>query len=293
MNELNSIKVSIGDASVIVNRSNASFHKKLWDYEVKVFSQWGEDGILSFICDTLEISKPKILEIGAGEFNECNSKYLVYSRNSSAVLVDSNSNLIRNIKKSDLEWKTHLKGLNHWVTPKNINQIRDQAHDYMRGIDILSIDLDGNDFWILNELNLDTIRVLIVEYNPIFGSRHSVSIPRNDEFNRSNFHYSNLFWGASILAYVNLLSEKGFKLIGTNRVGCNAFFIDSSLSDKFQALNSFKLEDLVDWRIRESRDHLGRKTFLDIDKMKKSIENLEVQNTLNGELVPLLSIFED
>ena len=71
--ETRALKYSLGQNSIIGSRANSSNFKNLWDAEVKVFSQWGEDGILDFLCEALGISKPKMLEVGAGNFRECNS----------------------------------------------------------------------------------------------------------------------------------------------------------------------------------------------------------------------------
>jgi hypothetical protein len=73
--------------------------KRLSDAEFKVFSQWGEDGILNYIFNVLDFAKPKIMEIGAANFQECNSRFAAESRNSSVYAVDMNPALVDEVKK--------------------------------------------------------------------------------------------------------------------------------------------------------------------------------------------------
>ena len=95
----------------------------LWDFEFKVWSQWGEDGILNHICNVLDLPKPNCIEIGAGNFKECNTRFLADYRNSKVYLVDINTDLASNTAAIDLNWKTHLKIDNTLVTKANINKI--------------------------------------------------------------------------------------------------------------------------------------------------------------------------
>ena len=103
-----SLKLMIGQSAVLSSRASSSKFTNLWDAEVKVFSQWGEDGILDFICETLKISKPKFVEIGAGNFHECNSRFLAESRNASVVAIDARTDLVTEVKKMTVFWKTHI-----------------------------------------------------------------------------------------------------------------------------------------------------------------------------------------
>lgn len=106
----------ISQATIIASRSNSSNFQDLWDSEVSVYSQWGEDGILDYCCEQLNIVKPKILEIGAGKFQECNSRFLAENRNASVFAVDGRGDLEASINLSSLKWKTHLFAMQAWVT---------------------------------------------------------------------------------------------------------------------------------------------------------------------------------
>ncbi len=274
----------VGQAQMLSARAGRHTYVDLWDAEVQVMSQWGEDGILDYLCDIAGVTKPRILEIGAGNFSECNSKFLVSNRNASAYLVDINEELTENVNKSSLKWKTHLFSDISWVTPSNVEEICRRAESALGGdIDVLSLDLDGNDYWVLKEIPLSTFRVIVLEYNPLFGHKFAVAVPRDDLFSRTQKHYSNLYWGASIKAYVDHLSENNFVFVGTNRAMNNAFFLHKTTSVNFPLKLPSDLSKYVDWRVRESRDFTGAKSFLSKEESLLLISSLRVDNLETGE----------
>jgi hypothetical protein len=260
--EIGNLKFLLGQSAIISSRAAADSFKDLWDAEVKVYSQWGEDGILDYICGAIGVSKPNVIEIGAGNFIECNSRFLAESRNANIIAVDGRNDLKENIETSSVFWKSQIIPLVDWVTPDKINSIILLGEEKFGKIDIFSIDLDGNDYWIIKEANLTKIDVIVLEYNPIFGAIKEVSVPRDDEFDRYRKHFTGLYYGASLRAYIKLLFNKDFIFIGTNRVGNNAFFVKNNLLHNFKIAIPSDLDKYVDWRIRESREESGRLSYL-------------------------------
>jgi hypothetical protein len=256
--------------------------ENLWDAEVKVFSQWGEDGILDYLCESLNLSKPKVLEVGAGNFHECNSRFLAENRNASVFAVDGRDDLISSIDQSYLKWKNHIFAMQEWISPLNVNNIISTARKLMLGIDIFSLDLDGNDYWILEAANLDHVSIVVVEYNPLFGSKLAVSVPRDDEFDRKTKHYSFLYYGASLPAFVHILSQKGFVFVGSNRVGSNGFFVRKELIAKIKLILPTELSQHTDWRIRESRNRLGELAYLSNNDRLNQILGMPLINVKDG-----------
>jgi hypothetical protein len=284
---ITSLKLMIGQSAILSSRTGSNKFTNLWDAEVKVFSQWGEDGILDFICETLKISKPKVVEIGAGNFNECNSRFLAESRNASVVAIDARTDLVAEVKKMAVFWKTHIFPMCEMVTPININELLAIARDKMAGIDILSLDIDGNDYWVLDAANLDKISVLVVEYNSLFGNLAEVSVPRDDLFNRKEKHFSCLYYGASLPAFIYSLSLKGFTFLGSNRACNNAFFVKNEKIKEFSIEIPSNLELFVDSRVREGRDISGSLSFLSGNDRLKAIETMPVvyvKNNIQGIL---------
>jgi hypothetical protein len=275
----------LGQSSLLASRAASPHFKNLWDAEVKVYSQWGEDGILDFLVSKLGISKPKVLEVGAGNFNECNSRFLAENLNASVVAIDGRKDLLKSIDTSELKWKSHILGIETWVTPENINALITQGSQFMQGIDVFSLDLDGNDYWIIEKAELSNIKVVVVEYNPLFGRKFEVTVPRDDAFDRTVKHESWLYYGASLLAFVGVLKRKGFTFVGTNRVGNNAFFIASDNA----SLIPFKPDPTesvyYDWRIRESRGPSGELSFLSGSARQSVMGNLQLVDLVKNELV--------
>lgn len=283
--EISNLKFLLGQSSILSSRALSQNFNFLWDAEVKVYSQWGEDGILDYICETVGTSKPNVVEIGAGNFIECNSRFLAEFRGANVLLVDTRKDLTITAKNSSIYWKSQIIPHVEWVTPNNINDIIAIGKKEFGKIDILSIDLDGNDYWVLESANLLDIDVLVVEYNAIFGSVLAVSIPRNDKFDRFSAHFSGLYYGASLRAFVNLLESKEYIFLGTNRVGNNAFFIKHNLREKFKIAVPVDLENFVDWRVRDSRDKDGRLSYLNKNDRINIIGDLPLLEVPTGKLI--------
>ena len=101
-----------------------------------------------------------------------------------------------------------------------------------------------------------------MEYNSLFGAKHSVTVPYKSDFDRSKEHFSYQFYGASISAYLGLLTEKGYSFLGTNRANTNAFFVKSSEVGRFPHIRIREKKEYVSANVRESRNEEGALTFL-------------------------------
>jgi hypothetical protein len=277
-NSIDDFKVRIGQAEIAAKKSYHQNFVHLWDAEVKVFSQWGEDGIIEYLCDVIELTKPKMIEFGAGNFTECNSRFLTYNRGASAVLVDGRRDLVKSARRQEIYWKSTIIPITEWIRPSNVNKLIEIAKKELGGVDIISFDLDGNDYWIMKESDLSGAKVIIVEYNPLFGWKFPVSVKENSNFDRTKAHYSWLFYGASILAFVELLASKGFIFVGSNRVGNNAFFLNKNKVANFPLELPKDLEKYVDWRVRESRDKNQHLDYKSIKEAQESIFDMELIN---------------
>ena len=180
--------------------------------------------------------------------------------------------------------------INSWITPITIKDIQKKAVEFLERIDILSIDIDGNDFWVLSEFDFAETTIVVVEYNPIFGTSIPVTIPREDNFSREQAHFSNLYYGVSLAAWVSLLQKRGFVLAGTNLVGSNAFFIRAKLIEKLHFVPSVDLNSYVNWGVRESRSRDGKLSFLSGAKRKDAIAHLNLVNVESGESLTVGSL---
>lgn len=270
----------IGESALNSAKSARGTYKYLWDSEVKVFSQWGEDGILDYLFDISGISKPKIIEFGVGNFDECNSRFAAEHRNASVYAIDMRTDLKSNISRLDLNWKNEIFAFEDFITPESAKKHFEDAIELFGKIDLLSIDIDGNDYWILESLDLSKVDILVCEYNPIYGSKAAVTILRKDDFDRSKEHPSWLHYGMSLMAAINVMERNGLVFVGSNRVGNNAFFVNKMISMKldFKLPNKQKLDHFVDWRIRESRNLSGELNYLFGEEKLKAISKCKVLN---------------
>ncbi len=270
-----------------------SKNKRLCDLGFKVYSQWEEDGMLLFLASSLSINKPRILEIGAGNFLESNSRFLCEYRNAAAYLVDTRDDLWAGVIQSDLQWKTHIRCDSTWITSENALLIQDSAKSFLGHIDILSLDIDGQDYWVLEKLNLSAIQVIVCEYNPLFGPKVLVTVPEIPTFTRSK-GTKNLFWGASLNAFISFLDKRGFVFAGSNIVGNNAFFVRKDLGPRIEIVWP-GLDDLssqVDYLIRESIDINNDLDLLESSKSLELILKEKVVDLTTGRIVELSTILE-
>lgn len=244
--------------------------KDLSEVEFKVFSQWGEDGIIDWIVNKFD-KLPKIfLEIGTENYKESNTRFLLMNKNWNGFLIEAEKKNVKDIKSQQIYWKYNLKVENSFITKENINKIIKKLK-VPKKIGLLSLDIDSNDYWILKQLNILDPYIIICEFNSLFGLKKSVTVPYKKNFVRTNEHYSNLYYGASIKAFTDLMIRKKYFLLGTNSAGNNAFFIKKNFFGKF---NKFIIKKKIfRAKFRESRNKKGKLDFLDKKKSLETIKN--------------------
>jgi len=274
-------KLAIG--KLLLKRNKLKKIEKIEDIEFKIFSQFGDDGIIQFLIDKLEIDYEyqNFIEFGVEDYSEANTKFLLLNNNWSGLILDSSNENIENIKKKIFFWKFELEAIKSFITKENINSVITNSNINRKKIGILSIDIDGNDYWVWKEINVIDPLIVIVEYNSTFGFEKKISIPYKQDFERSKAHHSNLYWGASIEALKFLAKQKGYKFLTTNSAGNNAYFIKENIFDKIK-LDLKK--NTYQSKFRESRDESGKKTFINYDQRLSIIGHLEVEDVETNKL---------
>ena len=244
--------------------------KDLSAVEFQVYSQWGEDGIIDWLVSKFPKIPKNFLEIGTQDYKESNTRFLLINRNWDGFLIEADKTAVKDIKSQRVFWKHRLKVKNEFITKNNINEII-KKFNVPKKLGLLSLDIDGVDYWVLNELSVLDPSIIICEYNSLFGKKKSVTVPYKNNYSRSEEHYSNLYYGASIKAFINLMKTKNYFLIGTNSAGNNAFFIKRNHWNK---ANKLIIEKKVfDAKFRESRNVKGNLTFLNKKKSLELIKN--------------------
>ena len=244
--------------------------KDLSEVEFQVYSQWGEDGIIDWLINKFpEISK-SFLEIGTENYKESNTRFLLSNNNWNGFLIEADKAAVKDIKSQRIFWKHNLRVENEFITKDNINEIVKKIN-VPKKLGLLSLDIDGVDYWILNNLSFLKPSIVVCEYNSLFGQKKSVTVPYKKNFIRSEEHYSNLYYGASIKAFIDMMKKKNYFLIGTNSAGNNAFFIEKKLWNKARKLIIEKKVFVS--KFRESRNAKGKLNFLDKKKCLEVIKN--------------------
>lgn len=258
--------------------------RSLADVEFRVFSQWGEDGIIQYLLSRIEIPNPVFVEFGVENYKESNTRFLLMNNNWIGLVIDSGDDHINFIRRDELSWRYSLRAVRAFITAENINELISGA-GIGGDIGLLSIDITGNDYWIWKAIQVISPRIVICEYNSVFGKDMPVTVPYDPSFYLTTAHYSNLYFGASLPALCHLAEEKGYIFVGTNSVGSNAFFVRKDVAGTLPALTAES--GYVEDRIRGSRDAKGKLTFLSGSARLNVIAHLPVVNVSTNATIRL------
>lgn len=252
--------------------------------EFSAFSQWGDDGIIQYLIHQLPITESTFVEFGVGNYLEANTRFLLLNNNWKGLIFDGSEANMEFVKNDSISWKYDLTAIPLFVTKNNINQAIASA-GFSGELGILHIDIDGNDYWIWECLEVVQPQIVIMEYNSMFGNKAAISVPYDDQFYVTNAHYSNLFFGASLKAMCLLADKKGYSLVGSNTNGNNAYFVRN---DKMGNLKAVSAENgYVASRFRQNRNESGELTYKpDAEAIWKAKDKLVV-NVSTGEQAPL------
>ena len=201
--------------------------------ECRCYSQNTEDGILLHILSTIGVDTEErvAVELGSGVGWESNTASLCLFLGFRCLLVDGNP---ANGEAARVFFDAAAPRMRHaprletaWINAENVNDLVRSAMGSSATLDVLSIDLDGVDWWVWRALD-DAVarpRVVVVEIQELWGADIAATRPYDPAFVHSGFHTM----GASLAAYVRLGRAKGYRLVGCIREGFNAFFVRNDL----------------------------------------------------------------
>ena len=197
----------------------------------RVFSQFEEDGLLLYIFSVLSMSHKTFIEIGSDDGVNSNSANLYFNFGWHGLFIDGNSNAIKRgekfYNKYPHPWYYKPKFICSKVTRENINQLINSA-DMTGEIGLLSIDIDGNDYWIWDAIDTIQPQVVIIETHVEFGL-NDIVVPYNPNYFYPGKHA--IYHGASPVAMNNLAKRKGYRLVAANQLGFNFIFVKNGLAD--------------------------------------------------------------
>jgi hypothetical protein len=213
----------------------------LRDHELSIYSQEGVDGLLLRIFSKIGVARRRFVEIGCGDGRECNTANLSLNLGWSGLLIDSDELRLASARRFYARMLQHksadVRIIDSHLTRENVNQVVASAGQSGE-IDLLSIDVDGNDYWIWKALTAVEPRVVVAEYNASFGPEQAVTVPYDPSFDCSRAHPSRFYHGASLAALAKLGAEKGYALVAVESQGVNAIFVRQELAEgAFPALD--------------------------------------------------------
>ncbi len=229
---------------------------KFEDVEFRAYSQFGEDGILLYILSVIGTTNKRCVEMcgGGGIDNTAN---LIINHGWNGLFFDGNERKIRKGQQfynrclDTVAWPPKM--VHTWVSAENVNELLER-HGYIGEVDLLSLDMDGIDYWVWKAIESINPRVVVLEFNNALGPDLSVTIPYKPGFiwesnmiswpryrvrkmvntflGKKTADWFDNYYGASLAAFVNLGKQKGYRLVGCERYGINAFFIRAGISEE-------------------------------------------------------------
>jgi hypothetical protein len=158
-----------------------------------------------------------------------------------------------------------------WITPESVNALLEQ-HGYAGEVDLLSVDIDGNDLWVWEAITVCRPRVVMLEYNSMFGPERAVSVPYDPTFSRRDHRFC--YYGASLVAMTRLSARKGYRLVVVEPTGVNAFFLRHDVAPHIPACDPARV-----YRIPDKYNELIRRKEIDVFQWAKDTgrELVEIQ----------------
>ncbi len=183
----------------------------LTSFEAQVFSENGEDGVLERLLQLVGETNRFCVELGVGDGKVCNTRRLVEQCGWQGVWIDARPQPDPRIRSA-------------WVQADNVNCLLRES-SVPQQFDVLSIDLDGNDYWVWESLHYSP-RIVVVEYNASVPPHECRAVPYDPEF---RWDHRTDYFGAGLLAFERLGRRKGYALVHCEAKGVNAFFVAYSL----------------------------------------------------------------
>jgi hypothetical protein len=175
-----------------------------------------------------------------------------------------------------------LQAVSAFITRENINDLL-QTSGFGEDLGILSVDLDGNDYHVLERIERFKPRILISEFNALYGPVRKIATVYDPAFNRFKCHYTAKHYGASLAAVTYLANKRGYSLVGTNKTSHNAFFVRNDLlNDRLEVLSPEQA--YAPPKMRGSRDERGNLAIRTYEEMVPLLKGLPVLNVETNQI---------
>ena len=227
-----------------LDRDDLPYPERLVAQRFRLASQNQEDGITIALLKAAGIVTRRFVEIGSG-LSGGNAAFFAREWGWTGVMVDgAGAPRMEQVGRRF----PGVRAVHAWVTRENINELI-IANGQSGEIDLFSLDLDGVDYWIWEAMDACSPRIVILEYNSMFGPERAVTVPYDPEFDRHRHHA--MYYGASLTAWTRLAARKGYRLVAVEPSGINAFFLRHDVAPEIPACDPARA-----YRIQEKHDVL-------------------------------------
>jgi len=229
-------------------RSGRATHARIADAGFRCYSQSDEDGIILYILASIGMTDRRVVELCCGNGHECMATNLVLNHGFEAMLFDGDADNIRSARiffESRKETFSVAPTLRQaWITRDNINDLL-RSVGATGEVDLLSIDMDGNDYYIWKAIDVIKPRLCVFETHNIIPGDRSLTIPYDPAFTCWDKKGAEQDFRSVSLAAMKKLSEaKGYRMIGGHRMGFNVFFLRNDVApDLFPAVSIAEVHD--------------------------------------------------
>ena len=282
---LESIQESLGRIESKLNTTQLVENPR--DFEFKVYSQWGEDGIIDYLVQHVPITSRSFIEFGVENYTEANTLFLLKHRYWRGLVIDGSAENINFIKKSPVYWRFDLRAEAKFITNDNINEII-RRNGLQGELGLLSVDIDGNDYWVWESINCINPCIIVAEYNSLFGAKAKLATPYKNDFFRSDADPTNMYYGASIAALNHLAESRGYSLVAGNSAGNNVFFVRNDLIGKLKKLTP--QEAYVQAAFREAHTSDGDVLHLSFAERQAAISTKPLVDVVTGQTTTLRDV---
>ena len=222
------------------------YPERLTAQRFRLLSQNQEDGITLALLEEVGISSRTFVEIGSG-LSGGNAAFLAREFGWSGLMVDGDEGHMQQVAR---RFPT-VTAVGAWVTRENINELI-ASKGFAGEVDLFSLDIDGADYWVWEAMTACSPRIVILEYNSMFGPDRAVTVPYDPQFDRHQHH--TMYYGASLMAWTRLAARKGYRLVAVEPTGVNAFFLRTDLAPHIPACDPRRV-----FRLLEKHDVLIQK----------------------------------
>ena len=236
-----------------VDPSSLPYPERLTAGRFRLLSQNQEDGMLWSLFQQIGTTTKTFVELGSGATGG-NAAMLAGEFGWTGLLVEGDQGKVEYAGRRF----PRAKAVCAWITPETVNELLER-NGFAGEVDLLSVDVDGVDYWVWQAIAVCSARLVMLEYNSMFGPDRAVTVPYDPKFNRRDHRFC--YYGASLTAMTQLSATKGYRLVAVEPTGVNAFFLRNDVAPEIPACDPAHV-----YRIPDKYNELIREKQLDVFK---------------------------